>query len=237
MVRIEGGLYTPLFKNEGTRPVPAFYLDAYPVTIREYLKFVAAEPAWRRSRIPRIFADDRYLERWKDDLEPGMSPDAPVVNVSWFAARAYCRWRGKRLPTQAEWEIAAIASETAPDGRESPTFHQRILEWYGKPAPDPLPPVGSTFRNYWGVWDLHGSVWEWVEDFNTALVTGESRGDTGLDRGLFCGSGSVGASDARDYAAFMRYAFRSSLEGRYTVRNLGFRGALSTAPVEQGEKQ
>ena len=72
---------------------------------------------------------------------------------------------------------------------------------------------------------MHGLVWEWVDDYNTALVTGESRGDSGLDRNLFCGSESVGSSDPKDYAAFMRFAFRSSLEAKYTVRNLGFRCA------------
>jgi formylglycine-generating enzyme required for sulfatase activity len=90
---------------------------------------------------------------------------------------------------------------------------------------DALPPVRSTFRNVFGIWDMHGLVWEWVSDFNTALVTGESRADSGLDRQLFCGSGSSGASDFSDYAAFMRYAYRSSLRGNYTVANLGFRCA------------
>jgi len=58
------------------------------------------------------------------------------------------------------------------------------------------------------------------------LVTGESRADASLDRRFFCGSGAVGASDFEDYAAFMRYAFRSSLEARYDVGNLGFRGVI-----------
>ena len=64
-----------------------------------------------------------------------------------------------------------------------------------------------------------------VEDFNTALVTGESRGDTGLERRLFCGAGSIGSADSKDYASFMRFAFRSSLKAAYTTKNLGFRCA------------
>jgi formylglycine-generating enzyme required for sulfatase activity len=72
---------------------------------------------------------------------------------------------------------------------------------------------------------LHGLVWEWVADFNTAMVTGDARGDTGLDRQLFCGSGSQGARDVQNYPAFMRYAFRSSLKASYCVHNLGFRCA------------
>jgi formylglycine-generating enzyme required for sulfatase activity len=74
---------------------------------------------------------------------------------------------------------------------------------------------------------MHDLVREWVEDFNSALVTGESRADGSLDRSLFCGSGSIGAADFRDYAAFMRFAFRASLDARYGLAHLGFRGAMS----------
>ena len=73
--------------------------------------------------------------------------------------------------------------------------------------------------------DLHGLVWEWTSDFNSALVTGDARGDTGLERQLFCGAGSLGASDLGNYAGFMRFGFRSSLRAGYTVHNLGFRCA------------
>jgi len=58
-------------------------------------------------------------------------------------------------------------------------------------------------------------------------VTGESRADASLERSLYCGSGAAGATDFEDYGAFMRYAFRSSLEARYNVANLGFRGVLA----------
>ena len=57
------------------------------------------------------------------------------------------------------------------------------------------------------------------------MITGESREDSGLNRGLFCGAGAVGSADVADYAAFMRFAFRGSLRGSYCVRNLGFRCA------------
>lgn len=222
--RIPGGTYTNLFTSQGTVAVRAFRLDRHPVTNADYLEFVKAVPTWQRSRVKRLFADASYLQHWAGDLVlgPGAPSNSPVVNVSWFAARACAKWKGQRLPSLAEWELAARSDAT--------TTVARILAWYGRPLRGPLPPVESTATNAHGIWDLHGLVWEWVNDFNTALVTGESRADSSLDRNLFCGSGALGASSFDDYAAFMRYAFRSSLKAHYTVPNLGFRCAQDIPP-------
>ena len=88
-----------------------------------------------------------------------------------------------------------------------------------------LPAVTTPRPNFHGVRGLHGLVWEWVDDFNTAMVTGESRADSGLDRDLFCGAGAAGARETNDYAAFMRMALRSSLKASNTTTSLGFRCA------------
>ncbi len=231
MVALAQGQYQPLFREpEDLAHVSAFYLDRYAVTNVQYLAFASANPRWRRSHVSRLFADPSYLQHWRDDLSPAEEPTEtkrPVTHVSWFAARAYCQWRQKRLPTTAEWEYAAQASTTHPDGRSDPSFLSRILEWYARPNPPHPPPLGSGGANYWGVYDLHGVIWEWVADFQTALVTGESRGDSGLERNLFCGAGSTGVAETErvNYPAFMRYAYRSSLQGAYAVANLGFRCA------------
>jgi len=230
MVVIRGGVFKPLFRSTADFKevvVSPFCLDVLPVTNEEFLEFVRANPRWQRSRIKRLFADESYLKNWAGDLEPGTNAPAnvPVTFVSWFAAKTYAQWRGKRLPTVAEWELVAGASAMRPDGENDPEFKGALQTWYSTPSDKRLGSVGAGRTNYWGVHDLHGLVWEWVADFNTAMVTGDARGDTGLDRQLFCGSGAAGARDVNNYAAFMRYGFRSSLKADYCVHNLGFRCA------------
>jgi len=236
-VEVPGGIHRPLYpgKDEPEElAVDAFLMDRFAVTNAQFLDFVVANPEWQRSKIAGLFADESYLGHWTGDLElDPRTTDAPVTQISWYAARAYAEWLDRRLPTLAEWEYAAAASETAAYGREEPGYNQRILDWYAQKTPAILPAVGAGPANHYGVVDLHGLVWEWVDDFNTALVTGESRGDSGLDRNLFCGSGSIGAADPSDYAAFMRFAFRSSLAARYSVGNLGFRCAADLAPSSE----
>jgi formylglycine-generating enzyme required for sulfatase activity len=230
MARVPDGVFRPLFRSvtePADVPVKSFYLDVLPVTNEEFLEFVRANPRWQRSHVKRIFADENYLRNWDADLEPGTNarPRQPVIWVSWFAAEAYAQWRGKRLPTTAEWELAASASPTLADGAKDAVFQQEILRWYSEPAPAELPEVGHNPANLRGIRDLHGLVWEWVSDFNSAMVTGDARGDNGLERRLFCGAGSVGAKDVENFPAFMRDGFRSSLKAAYTVHNLGFRCA------------
>lgn len=230
MAIVGPGVYRPLYPTseaEAEIPVPAFRLDHEPVTNAEFLAFVRQHPEWQRDRIPKLYTDDGYLTHWQGPttLGPGARPDQPVTRVSWFAARAYCAAQGKRLPDEAEWELAAAASETRPDGNKDPEFLAKILQWYASPGGDLLAGVGQGAPNYWGVSDLHGLVWEWIEDYNSALIAVDNRQDGGTDKMQFCGASALSAKDKEDYAAFMRIAFRSSLEGRFTARNLGFRCA------------
>jgi len=225
MAPIKGEAYIPLYGRDSLLVTIAdFKMDVYPVTNQEYLKFVRENPKWRRSKVISLFADKSYLIKWISDTTLGtsQSSNAPVTNVSWFAANAYCECQGKRLPTVDEWEYVAMANEKLPDARQIKTYNEYILSWYEKPKTFNNN-IGSTFKNYWNVYDLHGLVWEWTSDFNSVLVSGESRKDVDNDSNLFCGSAAVGATDLMNYAAFMRYAVRGSLKAKYTMQNLGFR--------------
>ncbi len=231
MARVSAGVYKPLYKSATDTMeirVDEFMMDVYPVTNSDYLDFVKANPRWQKTGVKKVFVDETYLAHWTGDtMFSSYLAKSPVIYVSWFAARAYCRNEGKRLPTAAEWEMAAAAGERVKDGSTEPAYNQRLLDWYGKPTPKIMPKVGSTFKNFYGVYDMHGLVWEWVEDFNNVLITGESRGDSEVNRNLFCGGGAVGSSDFKNYSAFLRYGYRGSLKADYTVPNLGFRCAKS----------
>ena len=229
MVRLPAGTYRPLYGQRGTDvvAVKSFQLDRDAVTRGAFLAFLREEPRWRRDAVAPLYADRRsYLADWRDVLDAGDADDLrrPVTGVSWFAARAYCASLGKRLPTVHEWEYAAAASETRRDATGDPAFIQRLVSLYAG-RPRPLPPVGAGFVNVYGVRGLHGLAWEWVADFNGVLVSDDSRGVGGRDHDAFCASAAIGALDPANYAAFLRFAFRSGLTGRSAAGSLGFRCA------------
>src|SRR5690606_5143849 len=113
MVLVPAGDYTQFFSTEGdvkTKHIPSFLMDSTAVTNAEFLDFVKRNPKWSRSRVAKIYADDGYLKHWEGDFVIGerfeQIKNSPVTNVSWFAANAYAKWKGKRLPSNDEWEYA-----------------------------------------------------------------------------------------------------------------------------------
>jgi formylglycine-generating enzyme required for sulfatase activity len=226
-VSISGGSFEPFYPvaGEETVTVEPYLLDTTPVTNAEFLEFTKSNPEWQRSKVPPIFAGSSYLTHWASDADLGSArADAPVTNVSWFAANAFCSAREQRLPTEAEWEFAARADATSSDARQQPGRQQQLLALYAARSSSPGA-VGQAGANALGVHDLHGLVWEWTSDFAALLTKGDSRNDGDRDLQLFCGGASLGAADRLDYAAFMRYAFRASLDASSGAGSLGFRCA------------
>ena len=133
----------------------AFSMDKYHVTVGQYAKYLEvtdkeAPPEWD------IMNQPRHQKR-------------PVVNVSWSDAASYCKWAGKRLPTEAEWEKAARGTDGRlyPWGNEAPTrLHANFgkKEWANHMA---LVPVGmfEMGKSPYGVYDMAGNAWEWVNDW------------------------------------------------------------------------
>ena len=228
MVTVAAGSYNPFFITKSDQPikVKAVKMDETAVTNVEFLEFVKANPQWQRSKVNRLFADASYLKHWESDLVIGKKNEniyhSPVVHVSWFAAQAYARWKNKRLPTIAEWELAAKAP---PKNIKYTSLTEYILGWYKKPNLPVLPNVKSTYQNQYGLYDMHGLVWEWTFNFNSFISNGDSRGNTQEEIKAFCAAGSVNVSDRDDYAGYLRFSYRGSLKGNFCIANLGFRCA------------
>jgi formylglycine-generating enzyme len=215
-VMVPRALYRPFFreKDEPDRILGPIWIDREPVTNQQYREFVKRNPEWRKSQVPKIFSAPTYLQSWRSDLEfPKGSSNHPVTEITWFAARKFCEEQGKRLPTVEEWEFSA-------DG-QNPKSIELILSWYG--TSNKLSNVRSAPFNSLGVRGMHGLIWEWVEDFNSVIMAGDSRDSNDTSANLFCGAGALKAKDPAQYATFMRFAYRSSLKANYTGNVLGFR--------------
>jgi formylglycine-generating enzyme required for sulfatase activity len=228
-VALPGGTFTSVLPADGKAAdavIAPFRLRQTPVTNAEFLAFVRANPEWRRDRVAEVFAEQRYLSQWSDAdaLGPKASPQQPVTQVSWFAAEAFCESENARLPTWYEWEFAAAADATRTDARGDPAWRERILSWYAQPSNTPLADVGGE-ANVYGVRDLHGLVWEWVDDFNALLVDADNRTQGDPDKLRFCGAGALTLQQRENYAVLMRLAMLSSLQAVDTTANLGFRCA------------
>ncbi len=144
----------------------AYFIDQFEVTNARYLNFVKATG----HRIPS-HPTNPSRSLWQGMEISESLADRPVVNVDWYDAAAYCQWAGKRLPTEAEWEKAAkgTTDRRFPWGNVEPTdkhlnYNQR---WIGEKT---LMPVGSyeAGKSPYGVYDMAGNVWEWVNDWYSA---------------------------------------------------------------------
>ncbi|WP_164121816.1 formylglycine-generating enzyme family protein [Sphingobacterium sp. xlx-130] len=233
---IPGGEYLPFYGAIDTNrvKVPPFLIDERAVTNQEFLDFVTVNPKWRKSQVMKIYADTAYLTKWPSDLElpKGAKPDAPVCYVSWFAAKAFAKSVGKRLPKLDEWEFIAMADTDTPNARSKKEYSTGIIDLYLVKNRQ-YQSVKKGVPNYWGVYDMFDLIWEWTDDFNSILSVGDSR--TGAIEGgsLFCAAGATSATDVSNYAAFMRFAMRTSVKANYAIANLGFRCAKDTilAPI------
>lgn len=227
-VALDGGGFRSVLawpETAGIVMVAPFALQERPVSNAEFAAFVEANPHWRREAAMPLFADAGYLDHFTQPGHLNGLPAQPVTRVSWFAASAYCESIDARLPTWAEWEYAAAADATRRDARQDPAWRMAILNWYARPSGHALPEAGSGPPNAHGVRDLHGLVWEWVEDYASLTVSADNRaqGDPSVAR--FCGAGALSTSDRDNYPTMMRVAMLSALQGETTTRNLGFRCA------------
>ena len=145
-----------------TVDVNTFYIHKYEVTNAQYKNFVDANPQWEKNSIPRKFHNGEYLKLWKDNTYPPGKENHPVVYVSWYAAMAYAKWAGRRLPTEAEWEKAARGELVGAKYPWGDVIDDSMAN-YGGEFGD-TKPVGSYAPNDYGLYDMTGNVMEWCLD-------------------------------------------------------------------------
>ncbi len=134
--------------------IRAFYLDRHEVTNAQYAKFCEET----RRPFPEFWGVTKYHSG------PDF-PDHPVVGISWDDAKAFAKWAGKRLPTEAEWEYAARAGLTAANYPGGDTIDPNQANINTPPPRKGTMPVGKYPANAYGLYDMAGNVCEWVEDF------------------------------------------------------------------------
>jgi len=149
-------------------------MDSHPVTNAQFEAFVEANPDWVPARSVSWRCGSDYLRHWRGCTGPPHLADHPVTWVTWYAAMAYARWTGKRLPTEAEWEFAARGGQgdvTFPwgAGMPDPTLANYAASGLGTTAP-----VCGYAPNPYGLYDLAGNVWEWCLDEWDAQFYGSS---------------------------------------------------------------
>jgi formylglycine-generating enzyme required for sulfatase activity len=189
--------------------VPEFYMGRYPVTNEEYGRFLKESP---QTSEPKYWADRRFNQ-----------PRQPVVGVSWEDVQRYASWAGLRLASEAEWEYACRAGTSSRFYTGDTEKDLDQAGWYEKNSGGQTHPVGEKAPNAWGLYDMHGNVWEWVEDdwhdsYKKAPDDGSAwidkpRGSGRVVRG---GSWILGARDCRS-------ATRLNIAPVNRINDVGFR--------------
>jgi iron(II)-dependent oxidoreductase len=155
--------------------VASFRIARAPVTNEEYAVFVEnggyrdsrfwSEAGWRwRDSVQAgrpVYWEEGRVQRRYDSLQP-LGPHEPVIHVCWYEAEAYCNWAGRRLPTEAEWELAAAtpAKRRFPWGDSPPDARRANLDGRaGGPVDVAAHPEGDSS---YGCRQMVGNVWEWT---------------------------------------------------------------------------
>jgi formylglycine-generating enzyme required for sulfatase activity len=190
-----------------------YYIDKYEITNRKYKQFIDETG----NALPYGWNNGTYA--------PG-NDEHSVIFVSWFDADAYCRWAGKRLPTEAEWEKAARGN----DGRKFPwgdKFDINKVNASGKYGG--VMPVGHFKEDVspHGIYDMSGNVSEWTSNWYLPYPDNEYEDKHYGEKYKVTRGGGWGGIGHYSFDFFYRTSFRNNMEPEKSYNDLGFRCALS----------
>jgi formylglycine-generating enzyme required for sulfatase activity len=242
---VEGGLLRRQRKNSGVGDIliAPFLIDVFPVTNQEFGRFITESEEWNAAGIYKKYGIPYYLCDFRGNVAPEDKWDHPVVWVNWYAAAAFCNWRsttegrgavyvfrsptdvgsdltldGWRLPTEAEWEIAARAGTETEDpwnGDVNPTQAN-----YGHCYRETTS-VGRFEPNALGIFDMLGNVKEWCHDwYSDKRPSARVRNPSGPFTGRFKIFRGASFMDGKE---LLRFAQRGKLPPENTNPDFGFR--------------
>lgn len=222
----------------------SFYMDIYEVTNKEFAEFLnhfseeGFEDQRRRWIVIRSdLKEERFKDFWPAEIiyesgryrpVPGFE-EYPVLSVNWYGAMAYCTWKGKRLPTEAEWEKAArggLKEMDYPWGNSLPTdgvVFNKI--WKDNNLPAPVEKKDYYLPNHYGLYNMAGNVAEWVQDWYDPeyYKRSPSNNPRGPEKGEFkvIRGGSWASTPESLRVSFRNYAPPDSI-----LSGVGFRCAM-----------
>ncbi len=208
-----------------------FYIDLYEVTNALFAEFLNKMGNGQEEGVAWLDASEEGARIhqvggiWQAD---GGYSDHPAIEVNWYGARAYCAWRGARLPTEAEWEKAArggLVSLSYPWGDESPvcTVGDDTGAQFASCGGGTVE-VGSFAPNGYGLFDMAGNVWEWV---NSLYNSYPYRADDGREDSQTSGTRVLRGGSWNNNPFNLRTAYRSYYEPVNADNDVGFRCARS----------